>query len=609
MAAAAAYFLPPERVNSLHFLQRRGKISHYILSEGGICLKRRIFALAMCLCMVFGLALTVRADSTASSIQIYASVDGNGRADVTMTVRLRLEEAVETMYFPLPLKAENIKLNEGNATTSRNGAVTQVKLPSSVTNYVGDHVLTFKFSIPNVVSQVEDTKTGKRNLTLELPLLSGFEFPVQSVTLAVTLPENIEGRPVFKSTYYQADIDKLLSVTVSSNMITGQITQQLKDHETLTLTMVVPKSMFDGVDDTFRVGNPEVVPMLICAGIALVYWLIFLRGKPLIRQRRNSPPEGVTAGEMGVRLTMAGTDLTSMVFSWAQGGYILIQLDDRGRVWLHRKMDMGNERTAFEAKTFRALFGNRDIAEATGKRYAELSRHLLKLNPSRKTLNHPKCGNPLIFRAVMAGVLAICGVCYAMNYASLAALRVILSVFLAAVGAVAGWVIQAGMYRIHLRDKFRLYLSLAVAVLWFLLGLGAGVWLIGLLSALSQLLAGLMVAYGGRRSELGRQNATQILGLYQYLRKVDREELKRIQKNDPEYFYNLLPYALALGVENSFAERFGNQNMPACPYFTCGVQTRMTAQQWARFFRETAKLMDERRKRMEVEKYAALWLR
>ena len=555
------------------------------------------------------MALTVRADNTASSIQIYASVNEDGVADVTMTVRLRIEQAADTLYFPLPLKAEDIRLNDSGATSSRNGTATQVKLPSSVTGYVGDHVLTFKYKIPGVVSMVENPDTKKDQLTLELPLLSGFEFPVQSVTLAVTLPETIEGRPQFKSTYYQADIDKLLSVTVSSNMITGQITQQLKDHETLSMTMVVPESMFDGVDTYVRKGNPETVPMLVCAALALLYWLIFLRGAPLLRQRRNSPPDGITAGELGVRLTQSGADLTAMVFSWAQMGYILIQLDDRGRVWLHKKMDMGNERTAFEVKTFNALFGRRDIAEGTGKRFAELSRHLMKLNPSRKALNHPKCGNPLIFRGLMCAVSAVCGVCYAMNFTGLRAMQVILAIFLAAVGAVAAWLIQAGMYRIHLRDKTRLWLSIGVAVLWFLLGLWAGVWLIGLLCALGQLLAGLMAAYGGRRTELGRQNAGQILGLHQYLRKADRAELKRIQENDPEYFYNLLPYALALGVESTFAGRFGTKKMPACPYFTCGVQTRMTAEEWARFFRETARLMDERRKRAEFEKYAALWLR
>ena len=559
--------------------------------------------------MVFGLALTVRADNTASSIQIYASVDGNGKADVTMTVRLRLEQPVESLYFPLPLKAEDIRLNDGGTTSTKSGSATLVKLPGSVTDHIGDHVLTFRFKIPNVVGMVEDPQTQKTRLTLELPLLSGFEFPVQSVTLAVTLPENIEGRPQFKSTYYQADIDKLLSVTVNGNMITGQITQQLKDRETLTLTMVVPESMFDGVSTYVRVGNPEIIPMAICAVLALLYWCIFLRGYPLWRQRRNSPPDGITAGEMGVRLTFSGADLTSMVFSWAQMGYILIQLDDRGRVWLHKKMDMGNERTAFEVKIFNALFGRRDIAEGTGKRYAELSRQLLKLNPSRKTLNHPKCGNTKIFRYCMCGLMFFCGVCFAMNFTGLRAMQVILAIFLGSLGAVAAWVIQAGMYRIHLRDKMPLYLSLGIAAAWTLLGLWAGVWLIGLLCSLSQLLAGLMAAYGGRRSELGRQNASQILGLHVYLRKADRAELKRIQENDPEYFYNLLPFALALGVESTFAGRFGTKKMPACPYFTCGVQTRMTAEEWARFFHETAKLMDERRKRMEKEKYAALWLR
>ena len=526
-----------------------------------------------------------------------------------MTVRLRLEQAVDSLYFPLPLKAEDIRLNDGGTTSTRGLNSTQVKLPSSITNHVGDHVLTFKYKVPNVVSMVEDPNTKQSRLTLELPLLCGFELPVQSVTLAITLPENIQGRPVFKSTYYQDGIDKLLSVTVTGNMISGQITQQLKDHETLSLTMVVPASMFDGVSTYVRVGNPEVVPMLVCFGIALIYWFIFLRGWPLVRQRRNSPPEGITAGEMGVRLTMAGADLTSMVFSWAQMGYILIQLDERGRVWLHKKMDMGNERTAFEVKTFNAIFSRRDIAEATGKRYAELQRHLRKLNPSRKTLNHPKCGNTLLFRCVSLGVMFFCGICYAMNFTGMAAMQVVLCLILGALGTLSGWLIQAGMFRIHLRDKTLVWLALALTLIWFLLGLWAGQWIIGLLCVLSQLLVGLMAAYGGRRTELGRQNASQILGLHQYLRKADRAELKRIQENDPEYFYNLMPYALALGVETPFARRFGTKKMPACPYFTCGVNTRMTAEDWARFFRETSRLMDERAKRMDREKYAAIWFR
>lgn len=572
-------------------------------------MKRRLFTLALCFCLVLGLALTVRADSAASSIQIYASVNEDGEADVTMTVRLRIEETMDSLYFPLPLNATNIKLNDGGVNSTRGTNSIQIKLGSDVIGHVGDHVLTFKYDIPNVVKQVQDPQTKKRNLTLDLPLLSGFEFPVGSVSLTVMLPEEIHGRPVFKSTYHQDDIDKILSVTVSNNMITGLITQQLKDHETLSMTMVVPESMFDGVSTYFREGNPEVTPMLICGGLALLYWLIFLRGFALFPDRRNSPPEGITAGELGSRLTMAGTDLTAMIFSWAQMGYLLIQLDDRGRVWLHRKMDMGNERNPFEVKIFKLLFGRRDILDGTGARYASVARKLNKLNPARKTMSHPKCGNMLVFRLLMCAVNLFCGICYAMNFGDMIAIQVILALLLAALGAWSGWLIQSGIYRLHLRFKLPLILSAVVSVFWLLLGIWAGPWLIGLCCVLAQVLAGFLAAYGGRRSELGRQNAAMILGLRKYLKNVEKDELKRIQENDPEYFYNLLPFALALGVEVPFARCFDAQKIPPCPYFTCGVHSRLTAEYWTRFFRETASILDERWRREEVEQYAAIWLK
>lgn len=555
------------------------------------------------------MALAVRADNAASSIQIYASVNEDGLADVTMTVRLRMEAAVESLYFPLPAEATDIRLNDGGVNSVKGANSIQVKLDKEYVGYVGDSVLTFKYKIPNVVRNVQDPQTGKYKLTLELPLLSGFEYPVQGVSITVMLPDLIEGRPVFQSTYHQDNIDKILNVSVSNNMITGLITQQLKDHETLSMTLLVTGEMFDGVSTYVREGTPEAIPMAVCAGLALVYWLVFLRGGPLTRERRNSPPEGITAGEVSSRLTRDGADLTAMVFSWAQMGYVLIQLDDRGRVWLHKRMDMGNERNAFEVKIFKTLFARRDVVDGTGTRYADLARRVSQVNPSRKTMNHPKCGNTKLFRFLFLGVQVFCGMCYAMNFTGIIAMQVILTIFLGALGMVCGWMIQKAMHRLHLRGYRRRLIGLVCALVWLGLGIWCGQWLVGLIATLSQGLCGLMAAYGGRRSQLGRQNATQLLGLRHYLKNADRAELKRIQENDPEYFYNLLPFALALGVDVAFSRRFGPRKMPACPYFICGVKEKMTAEEWNMFFRETAQILDQRYQRMEIEKYAVMWMR
>ena len=96
---------------------------------------------------MLGLAVTARADSAASSIQIYASVNENGVADVTMTVRLRIEAPVDSLSFPLPLAASDIKLNDRNVTVNRSAASTLVPLDDSICESIGDHVLTFKYKI------------------------------------------------------------------------------------------------------------------------------------------------------------------------------------------------------------------------------------------------------------------------------------------------------------------------------------------------------------------------------------------------------------------------------------------------------------------------------
>ena len=564
-------------------------------------MKRRIFAAVLCLFLILGSALCVSAENAAPGIQIYASINSNGDAEVTMSVRLRLETAVNSLSFPLPANATNVKMNDGNVNSTKTSSAVLVDLGSAVRGYVGEFDVTFQYTLPDVVG-MEDTK----KMVLTMPLLSGFDYPVESVNLTIMLPGTVEGRPVFKSTYHQDDIETILSTSINNNVITGRIMSQLKDRETLTMTMVVNKEMFGGVSTYVREGNSEVTPMAICAGLAFLFWLIFLRAFPMLRERRATAPEGITAGELGNRLTFCGADLTMMVFSWAQMGYITIHMDDDGRVTLHKRMEMGNERSAFEMKVFGILFGKRRYIDGTGNAYALLARKTASTVPGRKILLRSKLSYVKIFRWLACGVQLICGVCYAMNFTGMTALQWIMAVALGALGAVSAWIIQDGMWRIHLRYKLPLIFSLVTAVLWVLLGVWAGVWVIGLCSVLGQLLAGIAAAYGGRRTDLGRQNGCQILGFRHYLKTVSKEDLARIQSNDPEYFYNTVPYAMALGVHKAFAKNFGSKKLPPCPYFHCGIHDRMTAEEWVDFLNEAAQILDSRQRQMQLEKYAVI---
>ena len=82
------------------------------------------------------------------------------------------------------------------------------------------------------------------------------------------------------------------------------------------------------------------------------------------------------------------------------------------------------------------------------------------------------------------------------------------------------------------------------------------------------------------------------MGLRRYLRKADPGSLRRIWENDPDYFFTLAPYALALGVDKTFAHRFGKLPLSPCPYLITGASGQMTAAEWCVLMRRTVDSME-----------------
>ena len=385
--------------------------------------------------------------------------------------------------------------------------------------------------------------------------------------------------------------------------MSGVVTRQLQDREKLTLVMQVDEEMFPGKLIIFRDGNPEVLPMALFAAAALIYWLLFMRCLPLLRQRRTQLLEGVTAGEIGSHLTAAGADLTMMVFTWAELGYLRICPDKKGRVYLQRRMDMDNERTAFENRCFYSLFSKGDVVDATGAPYARLCLKVAQTISGVKEMYTRRAGNALLFRGLCCGVGLFSGICYGYNFTTDKTWQVVLAVILGILGIVVAWAIQDGMYRLHIRGKIPIYIASVATLLWIVLGIWSGAWIIGICSVLAQILAGLAAAYGGRRSDLGRQHAGMILGLRHYLATIPKDELDRIQENDPDFFFRMLPYAIAMGVDTRFAKLFGDQRLPQCSYFVTKDNRMRTAAEWALLLRKTADRMDARQRKMQLEKW------
>ena len=562
------------------------------------------------------LVLPASAESAASNVDLYITVNAEGDALVTMQVMLRLESNYEQLYFPLPLNARNITLNGSGVTSSKSSSATLVNISRITQGYLGEATMRFEYTIPEAVSVntesvLEMLKKGqdvKDRLLLTLPLLNGFELPVENLKFTVTMPAGkMTHAPAFTSVYRQGSIESDLTILpITGSQIIGTSKTVMNDREGITMTMIVPEDMFPTVSTYVRNGNPELIPIAVFAVLALVYWILFLRTLPIKRLETTTAIEGVTAGELGCRLTLAGGDLTMMVFTWAQLGYLIISADDNGQVLLHKRMEMGNERGPFENKVFRQLFGSRRVVDATGMTYAKLCRKTAAQVPQERNVFRGNSGNIKIFRGLACVCQIFAGVCVAMNLSPRLWLATIMAVILGVFGAITGWLIQDIAYRTHLRGKVPVLMGLVCILLWTVLGLLSGQVWIPLGVSLGNWAFGYFAAYGGRRSDLGRNDAGQVLGLRKHLKRLPKGSINRLMMNDPDYFFNYAPYALAMGVMGPFARSFGGRKFEQCPYLMTRVAGKRTAEEWGQLMQDTADIMDAKARKMQVEKWVPL---
>lgn len=549
-----------------------------------------LFLLLAALCL--GLCSGVSAQSEIQTMDSHCIVNDKGACSVNTSVTLTLDESAD-LTFPLPAEATEITLNAERGSVSTSGQYKNLSLRSVTGGSAGTFTFQIHYTLPGVVDP------GTEGLELTLPLLCGFSYPVENFDFSVTLPSEVTTEPVFISSYYQELIAAQLDVSVNGNTLSGR-TSALKDHETLSMTLPVTDAMFPQTAVTARVMGVMDIVVLAVAVLAVVYFVLTMRPRLLRRDLRTTAPDGVSAGDLQMWLTGRGVDLSLLVVTWAQMGYLRIQVDDNGRVLLHKRMDMGNERSRFENRCFRSLFGHRRIVDGTGYHYAQLCRGMWKVTPRIKEVFLPFSGNPKLFRGLclLSGMLS-----GAILASAFAPHSLFLKVFLALVSAVFSLCLQAGGAAFPHRHKLWLWIGLGCALVWMLLGILCGEILLSLLMILFQFAAGLASVYGGRRTALGHQLMEQSFNLRRHFRNASEKDLAQLLKGNPNYFFELAPYALALDADRRFARHFSHLHLEECNYLIVGNRRHMNAVEWAKLLRSAVDTLDAKAKRLPLERF------
>ena len=356
-----------------------------------------------------------------------------------------------------------------------------------------------------------------------------------------------------------------------------------------------------------------LVPGVMLIGLLGAFWLAFghQRDPVLTPPVQFYPPEGLNPAEVGYIIddSISGRDITSLIYYWASQGHLNVEFTGKDSFILHKKKELDAAHPAYEKSMYRSMWsfgtkmetadagnegikaGDESVSEAQlkGKFYAVLNTTLsgvINTYRGKKALHDQSAG----IKAALIGYiwpligLAVCLLAvYFYGYGDIvdhAIASVLLLVGSWSVTAAFGNLIGKRLKVTSIGSIVILLICLVFAAsgwLLFMMFFAGGVlpsWIAGFSSA-AILLTGFISPFIRRRTAYGSHLLELCLGFKDFLRTAEKDRLELLLADDPEYYYNILPYAQVLGVSKIWEKKFDGISLTPPSWSYASDPTRM----------------------------------
>ena len=541
---------------------------------------RKLLLVLICLCFFTG--SVAAASDEIKSLEVSVEVYSGGTCHVTLTVNAQFASTAKEFLIPLGTGAYDIHASGDFDTEKRDGV--KYAIFENPYGFSGSQSFTCSYSLPCTMGEDE----YGQYFTLQVPE-QGFSLPINRYQITVKFPVDVTELPVWKSSYYQEDIDNYLDIKVTDNVVTASSRIAFRDHETMTMELDFQPNSFDLRHLPGQTKRVDVGFFLITAMVCICYWALRLRNKAL----RIHPLQAVnldsSAGELPCQLHGLAPDLATLLAYWGNCGYVVLRKNRRGHLFVEKTMDMGNERKPAEQRLFHALFSRSDHCEIPSTRFwnaVKVEGEQLRASWMHR-LFVPKSGNPFLLRvcALLGGGFASL-MCFDLLLAGKPS-RWFWLVVLTLLGVAFCYAVQQVVYAFSRRDGMtRLLIGSWAAILLLLVAWLAESTVIMVLNLGLQFFCAFVTRFGGRRSEPGTELLTEVLGLRRFLRKASPEMVHRLLAMDSQYFYRMLPYAEMMGLGNVFIRHFGSGGNEPCRWLICEQRTPRNALEFYTLYHE-----------------------
>lgn len=426
----------------------------------------------------------------------------------------------------------------------------------------------------------------------------GWQVPIQDFQFRIVFPKPIDTDYIALTRGKWGSMDSenaWYSISEDRTVITGGAVS-LRPGEALSTRVQLSEGYFNGMRQIRDWSSLASVIFLLgsflAVALAFFIWSRWGRDNEPIIMARYEAPDGLTPMDVGYLAdgVVDNKDITSMIFYWADKGYLSISESGKKKDYVFTRLEEPVEGSPHERKLFEKFFScgkdgvvtMPELEKQFGGYIEGTKQNVASYYTGDKALTDPRSAG----MAVGCGTLAVIpalgyAVAMTVNYMDILTLLLlgggIVAMFLAGLcsrSLMRKWYLRTMSANISLICLYGLLMIVEYAILvgaTLLFDIDNSIaWVVvcAFVQVVSISLIMFFVVITHKRSAYGQDLLEQVLGLREFIDKVEMDRLKMMIDHDPMVFYHILSYAIVLGLENTWAKKFSSITIEPPNWYT-----------------------------------------
>lgn len=454
-----------------------------------------------------------------------------------------------------------------------------------------DGFLRISLGLPDGASRVTGEQTYSYSYTMILPErgdytdiylnLIGFGFTTDILKADVTLysPAQLSDMKFFTRYASSSQSDEVSAVYEGEENGSHKYAisaVSLPPFNGITMRADIPEGVIADYPEPFPIAELVACVLLAAAGIVLL--LTAKNGQEVTEITNYYPPEDtdgteMTPADVGLYIdgTLSAQDITSMIFYWASKGYIEIEDAQSKNPLLVKKREMSADEAggAKYLHLFDRIFSAGDEVRVDSLQYKLASSFRSIVNEASKKTGkfYDKKASFLSAAVMIASIVVVVAIAAVKAFIDVRTADIIPNYILFALAIVAGYSGLSLLWKYGY--KLKNYKACCIAAGLAAIAVATAASLLpalltpdvmtlprALLAGAGAAFAACSAAFFRRRTSSYRKILGEVAGFKNFLEVAEKDRLEMLLEENPQYYYDILPYAHVLGVSDKWEDKF-----------------------------------------------------